>query len=177
MNLPNILTLIRFALVPVMAIFLVQRNFTLAIVIYVLASLTDIFDGYIARKFSQITDFGKILDPMADKFLQFTAIISLWALGVIPVWIPPIFFLKEVLMGLGCIKLLKKDIIIPSKWFGKLSTVLLFLAIIVSMLSENYVLLKHYKLPLFILALASLLFSFIMYLINYVTQINMLEKS
>ena len=132
MNLPNILTLIRFGLVPIMAIFLVQRNFTLAISIYVLASITDILDGYIARKYNQITEFGKILDPLADKLLQFTAIIALWALGIIPVWIPPIFFLKEVLMGLGCIKLLKKDIIVPSKWFGKLSTVLLFLAISLS---------------------------------------------
>jgi len=172
MNLPNILTLIRFGLVPVMAIFLVQRNFTVAIAIYILASITDILDGYIARKYNQITNFGKILDPMADKLLQFTAIIGLWALAIIPFWIPLIFFLKEILMGLGCIKLLKKDIIVPSKWFGKLSTVLLFLAIIISMLSVNYPILQSYKLPIFILAIVSLFFSFIMYLINYVRQIK-----
>lgn len=172
MNLPNILTLIRFALVPVMGIFLAQRNFTVAIIIYIIASITDILDGYIARKYNQITNFGKILDPLADKLLQFTAIIGLWALGIIPVWIPPIFFLKEVLMGLGCIKLLKKDIIVPSKWFGKLSTVLLFLAIITSMLSPNLPILQSYTLPLFILAIASLFFSFIMYLINYIKQIR-----
>ncbi|MBP3284309.1 MAG: CDP-diacylglycerol--glycerol-3-phosphate 3-phosphatidyltransferase [Clostridia bacterium] len=172
MNLPNILTLIRFALVPVMGIFLMQRNFTVAIIIYVLASVTDILDGYIARKYNQITNFGKILDPLADKLLQFTAIIGLWVLGIIPFWIPPIFFLKEMLMGLGCIKLLRKDIIVPSKWFGKLSTVLLFLAIIASMLSPSIPILQNYTLPLFILAIISLFFSFIMYLINYINQIK-----
>jgi len=172
MNLPNILTLIRFALIPVMAIFLAQRNFPIAVGIYILASVTDVVDGYIARKYNQITDLGKILDPLADKFLQFTAIIGLWALGIIHYAIPLIFFLKEMLMGLGCIKLLKKDIIVPSKWFGKLSTVLLFLAIIVSMLSIDFPILGNYTLPLFILAIVSVFFSFIMYLINYIKQVK-----
>ena len=168
MNLPNLLTIIRFLLVPVMSYFLVSRNFTLAIIIYILASVTDVLDGFIARKYNMITKLGKFLDPMADKLLQFSALLGLWVVGIIPFWITLIFFLKEIFMGLGAIKLLKnRDVVVPSKWFGKMSTVFFFVAIIFSMLSESLVVLKPYVLPMFILALLSLLFAFIMYLINF----------
>ena len=71
-------------------------------------------------------------------------------------------------MGIGAIKLLKnKDVVVPSKWFGKMSTVFFFVAIVFSMLSESLVVLKPYVLPMFILALLSLFFAFIMYLINF----------
>ena len=169
MNLPNLLTIIRFLLVPVMTVFLVNRNYTVAISIYILASATDVLDGYIARKYNKITKLGKILDPMADKFLQFSALVCLWVVGIIPFWITLIFFLKEVFMGLGAIKLLRnKNVVVPSKWFGKMSTVFFFVAIVFSMLSENLVMLKPYVLPMFILALLSLFFAFIMYLINFI---------
>ena len=169
MNLPNFLTLIRFLLVPVMTIFLVKQNFTIAITSYILAGITDVLDGYIARKYNLITKLGKILDPMADKLLQFSALVGLWIIEVIPFWITLIFFLKEIFMGLGAIKLLKnKDVVVPSKWFGKLSTIFFFIAIIFSMLSVNLVILKPYVLPMFILALLSLFFAFTMYLINFI---------
>ena len=168
MNLPNLLTGIRFILVPIMAYFLVTKNFTLAISLYILASVTDVLDGYIARKYNMITNLGKFLDPMADKLLQFSALLGLWIVDIIPFWITLIFFLKEIFMGLGAIKLLKnKDVVVPSKWFGKMSTVFFFIAIVLSMLSENLVVLKPWVLPLFILALLSLFFAFIMYLLNF----------
>lgn len=168
MNLPNLLTMLRFLLVPVMSYFLINQNFTLAISIYILASATDILDGFIARKYNMITKLGKFLDPMADKLLQFSALLGLWVVGIIPFWITLIFFLKEIFMGLGAIKLLKnKDVVVPSKWFGKMSTVIFFIAIVFSMISENFSMLKPYVLPMFILALLSLFFAFIMYLINF----------
>ena len=86
MNLPNFLTLVRFVLVPVMATFLLKEQFTIAICIYILASITDVLDGYIARKFNKITKLGKILDPMADKLLQFSALLGLWVVELIPFW-------------------------------------------------------------------------------------------
>lgn len=178
MNLPNLLTLVRFLLVPVMAVFLLKEKFTIAIIIYVLASITDVLDGYIARKYNLITKIGKILDPMADKLLQFSALLGLWVVGVIPFWITFIFFLKEIFMGIGAIKLLrKKDVVVPSKWFGKLSTVFFFIAIVFSMLSENLIILKPYVLPMFILALVSLLFAFIMYLLNFIKVNKTTEKN
>jgi len=168
MNLPNFLTMIRFILVPVMAFFLLTERFIAAIAVYVIASITDVLDGYIARKYNLITKLGKILDPMADKLLQFAALLGLWVIDVIPFWITLIFFLKEIFMGLGAIKLLRnKDVVVPSKWFGKLSTVFFFVAIVFSMLSENLPILKPYVLPMFILALISLFFAFVIYLINF----------
>lgn len=170
MNLPNILTIIRFIIVPFMTYFLINENFTIAILLYVLASATDVLDGFIARKFNLITDLGKFLDPLADKLLQFAALVGLWVVGLIPLWIVVIFFIKEISMGLGAIKLLKKHIIIQSKWFGKLSTIFFFMAIVASMLSSEIKLLSSYIIPLFILALMSLLFAFIMYLSNYIKE-------
>ena len=140
MNLPNFLTIIRLLLVPIMAYFLISRDFTLAILFYVLASVTDILDGYIARKYNLITDLGKILDPLADKLLQFSALMGLWIVDVIPFWITLVFFLKEIFMGLGAIKLLRRnDVVVSSKWFGKLSTILFFIAIVFSMFSEYFI--------------------------------------
>lgn len=170
MNLPNILTIIRFIIVPFMTYFLINENFTIAILLYVLASATDVLDGFIARKFNLITDLGKFLDPLADKLLQFAALVGLWVVGLIPLWIVVIFFIKEISMGLGAIKLLKKHIIIQSKWFGKLSTIFFFMAIVASMLSSKIKLLSSYIIPLFILALMSLLFAFIMYLSSYIKE-------
>ena len=170
MNLPNILTIIRFIIVPFMAYFLINENFTIAILLYVLASATDVLDGFIARKFNQITDLGKFLDPLADKLLQFSALVGLWIVNLIPLWIVIIFFIKEISMGLGAIKLLKKHVTIQSKWFGKLSTIFFFLAIIASMLSSKITILANYIIPLFILALMSLLFAFIMYLSSYIQE-------
>lgn len=169
MNLPNFLTIIRLLLVPIMTYFLISRDFTLAILFYVLASVTDILDGYIARKYNLITDFGKILDPLADKLLQFSALVGLWVVDIIPFWITLVFFLKEIFMGLGAIKLLRRNaVVVSSKWFGKLSTILFFIAIVFSMFSEHFVILKPYVLPMFILAILSLFFAFIMYLIDFI---------
>jgi cardiolipin synthase len=152
-----------------MAYFLISRDFTLAILFYVLASVTDILDGYIARKYNLITDLGKILDPLADKLLQFSALVGLWVVNIIPFWITLIFFLKEIFMGLGAIKLLRRnDVVVSSKWFGKLSTILFFIAIVFSMFSEYFMMLKPYVLPMFILAILSLFFAFIMYLIDFI---------
>ena len=96
MNLPNILTIIRFIIVPFMTYFLINENFTIAILLYVLASATDVLDGFIARRFNQITDLGKFLDPLADKLLQFSALVGLWIVKLIPLWIVVIFFIKEI---------------------------------------------------------------------------------
>ena len=98
MNLPNLLTIVRFILVPFMTYFLIQENFTIAILLYVIASITDVVDGFVARKFNLVTKLGKFLDPLADKLLQFSALVGLWIVKLIPLWIVIIFFLKVILL-------------------------------------------------------------------------------
>jgi cardiolipin synthase len=175
-NIPNLLTLIRFLLIPVMLYYLFTDNLKIALTIYVLASATDVVDGYVARKFDMITDLGKILDPLADKLLQFAALIGLWYSKIIPLWILIVFFCKEIIMGVGCFKLMLKDnVIVQAKWFGKLSTCTFFLAIIVSMLSRYFTVLAPYPVILMVIALAMAVFALIMYLRNYLKVIKKVE--
>lgn len=172
-NIPNILTVIRFLLVPVMFYYMVKGKFIIALSIYILASITDVVDGFIARKFNMITDLGKVLDPMADKFLQFAALIGLWVSKIISLWILVVFFVKEVLMGIGCFKLMLKDnVIVQAKWFGKLSTCIFFVAIIISMLSKYFVVLQPYPNILMVVALVMAIFALIKYLLNYLSIVK-----
>ena len=172
-NIPNLLTVFRLLLIPVMVHYLFTDNIKIALIIYILASATDVIDGYVARKFDMITDLGKILDPLADKLLQFSALIGLWYSKIIPLWILIVFFCKEIIMGIGCFKLMLKDnVIVQAKWFGKVSTCTFFLAIIVSMLSKYFVVLTPYPVILMIIALAMAVFALIMYLINYLKVVR-----
>ncbi len=175
-NIPNLLTVFRLLLIPVMLYYLLTDNLKIALIIYVLASTTDVVDGFVARKFDMITDLGKILDPLADKLLQFAALIGLWYSKIIPLWVLIVFFCKEILMGVGCFKLIRKDnIIVQAKWFGKVSTCTFFLAIIVSMLSRYFEVLKPYPVALMVVALMMAIFSLIMYLRNYLKVIKQVE--
>ena len=92
-----------------------------------LAFLTDIADGYIARRFNMVTRLGRILDPLADKLMTFTVIVCITVAGIIPVWAVVIFFIKEAAMGLGAVSMLGKiDDVIPANWLGKSSTFVFF---------------------------------------------------
>ncbi|MBQ7668212.1 MAG: CDP-alcohol phosphatidyltransferase family protein [Clostridia bacterium] len=173
MNIPNILTIIRLMLIPVMAAFFMTNHILLALITYVIASITDVIDGFIARKFNMITDLGKILDPVADKLLQYIALLCLCYIKVIPAWIVIVFLAKEFLLGIGCIKLIKKDIYISAKWFGKLSTCIFFLAIIVATLSKLVDSIPpNYPLILMCFALIIGMFSLVMYILNYLKEIK-----
>lgn len=130
MNIPNTLSLLRLAMVPLFAVAFFQTGPQArywAAGIYALAFLTDIADGYLARRLDQITRLGRILDPLADKLMTFTVIICIAAAGIIPVWAVVVFFLKEAAMGLGAMSLLHRvDDVIPSNWLGKVSTGVFF---------------------------------------------------
>ena len=94
-HVPNILTILRFFLIPFIVVELVQENYILAFVFLTLSGLTDVLDGYIARKFNFISDFGKLIDPLADKTTQIAVLATLTIMGIIPVWILVVVLLKE----------------------------------------------------------------------------------
>ncbi len=132
MNVPNILTFFRFCLIPVYIIaFITSETKELAAWIFILASATDVLDGYIARKFNMMTKAGQLLDPLADKLMQLTVVVSLLVAKIIPLWFVIILAVKEILMIVGGIFLYSKKTFVKSNIFGKANTVILFIAMIV----------------------------------------------
>ncbi|GKU24738.1 CDP-diacylglycerol--glycerol-3-phosphate 3-phosphatidyltransferase [Clostridium folliculivorans] len=141
MNLANKLTLIRIFLVPFFLIFIAFRDLTystfIATFIFILASLTDKLDGYIARSRNQITRFGKLMDPLADKLLVTSALISLVELHVIPSWAAVIIIAREfAVSGLRTIAA-SDGTVIAASWWGKIKTVIQIVAIILLLLKVN----------------------------------------
>lgn len=130
MNLPNVLTVIRLLLVPVFATLFAMGNYIGAVIVFVICGITDVVDGYVARRYSMITPFGKLMDPVADKVLQVTALILLTWKELIPLPVVLVVTLKELTMLLGSAFLYKRKVVVYANWYGKLATVLLFFAII-----------------------------------------------
>lgn len=141
MNLANKLTLGRIFLVPIFLIFIAAKDIPygtfIATFIFVLASITDKLDGYIARSRNQITNFGKFMDPLADKLLVSTALISLVELHVVPAWAAIIIIAREfAVSGLRTVAASEGKVIAAS-WWGKIKTVIQIIAIVVLLLQVN----------------------------------------
>lgn len=163
---PNTLTIIRFLLIPVIIFFIFSGNYILAFVFFTISGLTDIADGFIARKFNLISNFGKLMDPLADKLTQIATLASLVLTNIIPIWILLIVLLKEFIMICGASFLYGKNVVVYSKWYGKLATVLFYVAIVVSLLLKQFELTgiwENLDLGLYTLALLTTIFSLLMY--------------
>ena len=100
-HIPNILTMSRFILIPFIVYFINVENYLLAFIFLTISALTDILDGFIARKFNLITNFGKLIDPLADKATQVSILIILTLKNVIHLWILVVVFLILLLMVSG----------------------------------------------------------------------------
>ena len=135
---PNILTIIRLLLIPFILLYIFTGNYILAFIFFTLSGITDILDGYIARKFNLVSNFGKLMDPLADKLTQIATLSSLVITNIIPLWILIIVLSKEFIMIAGASFLYGKDVVVYSKWYGKLATVLFYLAIVFSLLSKQF---------------------------------------
>lgn len=124
---PNILTMCRFVMIPFFFWCYTTDKFFIAAILFFAAGLTDLLDGYIARKYNMTTDLGKIIDPLADKLMQMCAVVLLAIEFKRLIWLLVIFCLKEITMIIGGLKLIKdKKEIMPSKWYGKLNTAIIF---------------------------------------------------
>ncbi len=164
-NIPNILTIIRFLLIPTIFYSALQDNYVIAAILLVLSGITDVLDGFIARKFNCITNFGTLFDPLADKLTQISTLVVLVIQKVIPLWILLIVIAKEVIMIAGASFLYHKETIaIPSKWYGKLATVVFYIAIFVSMITKQFNLAYSFDLYLYYIALILTIFALVMYL-------------
>ncbi len=165
-HIPNTLTIIRFLLIPLIVLYIFTGNYILAFVFFTISGITDIADGFIARKFNLISNFGKLMDPLADKLTQIATLASLVFTHIIPIWILLIVLLKEFIMIVGASFLYGKDVVVYSKWYGKLATVLFYIAIVISLLLKQFEITgiwEHLDLALYYFALIATIFSLIMY--------------
>ena len=167
-NIPNILTTIRILLVPLVPLAYFNYSPYLALLIYFIAGITDILDGYIARKYNTISKFGSALDPFADKLMLITSLITLTIDKQIPIFIVIIVSLKELLLIItGIIIYLKHEqLIISSNKIGKASTLIFFIAIVETVLLD----IETINISLFMIAFVVTLISLIIYIHDYMTK-------
>ncbi len=148
MNTPNKLTVFRIILVPLMVIIslinipveigVISLTFIIMDIIFIIGSLTDKLDGYLARKNNQITNFGKFLDPIADKILVISAMLILVEADRLPAWIPIIIITRELAVsGYRLIAVQQNGEVIAASVWGKLKTVTQMIAIILAFIDIN----------------------------------------
>ncbi|MCD8104455.1 MAG: CDP-diacylglycerol--glycerol-3-phosphate 3-phosphatidyltransferase [Lachnospiraceae bacterium] len=134
MNLPNKLTMLRVCLVPVFVVLMLVDGIPYgniwAGILFILASLTDTLDGYIARKYNLITDFGKFMDPIADKLLVCSAMICLVAQGKLAAWMVIIIIGREFIISGFRLVASDKGTVIAASYWGKFKTVFQMIMII-----------------------------------------------
>jgi len=153
LNLPTILTLSRIVLIPVF-IFTVYLHPVFGAFIFSIASLTDFFDGYLARRSGDITKFGIILDPIADKFLIISALIVLVDMARLPAWIAITIIVREFLVTGLRVVALSKDIIIAAELGGKIKTTTQIIAILCLILNISIIGIDLYDIGLVLIWIA-----------------------
>ena len=169
-HVPNILTIIRFLIIPPIVLTIVYDDIIVALIFLILSGITDVLDGAIARKYNLVTDFGKLVDPLADKATQTAILITLAVKGLIPFWILAIVIVKEFAMIAGASFLYGKELVVSSKWYGKLATVLFYVAIafslIIRYINNTDILgfeLYNFSIYIYCLAIGATLLALVMY--------------
>ena len=130
LTIPNILSFFRIVLIVPFVYFFLEKNYVLAAVMLILSGLSDACDGFIARKFNQVTELGKMLDPIADKLtlIAIMVCITIFSPIVLPVMI--VLIVKDVIMIIGGSRLVKTGITPPAaKWYGKLGTFMFYVSV------------------------------------------------
>ena len=142
MNLPNKLTLLRMVLAVFFVVFLLLSDTYeylkwIALAIFIVASLTDMLDGKIARKYNLVTNFGKFMDPLADKLLVCSALIGLTDLGMVPAWMTIVIIAREFIISGFRLVAAEQGIVIAAGYWGKLKTVCQMIMICVMLVVVN----------------------------------------
>ena len=171
MNLPNKLTIFRVILIPFFVVFLLldpdnQMYRYIADAIFIVASLTDMLDGKIARKYNLVTNFGKFMDPLADKLLVCSAMICLIATGQMAAWIVIIIIAREFIISGFRLVASDNGIVIAASYWGKFKTVFQMLMIIVLILNINHPVMVMLGQILVYIALALTVISLLDYVIK-----------
>ena len=171
MNLPNKLTIFRIILIPFFVLFLLAPYFEgygnyIAVAIFIVASLTDLLDGKIARKYNMVTNFGKFMDPLADKLLVCSAMICLVDLRLIPSWVVIIIIAREFIISGFRLVASDNGIVIAASYWGKFKTTFQMIMVIVLILNIKTTLFYYIGNILIVIATALTIISLIDYIIK-----------
>ena len=170
MNLPNKLTMFRVILIPFFVFFLLVPYFPdsgkyIAAFIFIIASLTDLFDGKIARKYNLVTNFGKFMDPLADKLLVCSALICLTAMELLEAWIVIVIISRDFIISGFRLIAAEQKIVIAASYWGKFKTTFQMLMIIVLILDIHQaafqalgIILTYVSLALTVISLADYIY-------------------
>lgn len=183
-TIPNILSMIRILLVPIIVwVYFdetINNHYLIALVLVFLSAITDVLDGTIARKCNMITNLGKILDPIADKLTQFVVVFCLACDYPLMIVVATIIFAKEILMLIGAVIFYKRGNETPyARWWGKLTTVVLYTTMCLYILSSflDVVLPDWISVTAISLCIACLVFSFLNYALVFVEAKKKNEES
>ena len=171
-TIPNLLSFVRIALIPLFVWqYCFKQNYPMTALILVLSGLTDIADGFIARHFNMISDFGKALDPVADKLTQFTMLICLltrFRLMIIPI---VLIIIKELASGIQSLVVIKKTgKVMGADWHGKLNTVLLYAMMMTHILWFSIP--PLWSAVLIFICVGMMIISFIMYILRNINALK-----
>lgn len=170
MNLPNKITMLRVLLIPFFVVFMLLPGIPyapyIAAVIFVVASLTDTLDGYLARKYELVSNFGKFMDPLADKLLVCSALICLVAVGSIPAWVVIVIISREFIISGFRLVASDAGVVIAASWWGKVKTVVQMIMSVVLIIDFNNPVMNVVEQILIYLALLLTVVSLVDYLIK-----------
>ena len=169
MNLPNKLTVFRVLLIPLFVLFMqpfMPYGDVIALIIFIVASLTDLFDGKIARKYNLITNFGKLMDPLADKLLVCTAMLCLMDIDRLPAIAVIIIIAREFIISAVRLVAASENVVIAASMWGKAKTVSQMTMVIILLLHFNWPYYNYLELLSIIVATALTVISLVDYLIK-----------
>ena len=171
MNLPNKLTILRVILIPFFVFFMLAPYFEgygnyIAVAIFIIASFTDFLDGYLARRDNLVTNFGKFMDPLADKLLVCAALICLIETGQLPAWVVVIIISREFIIS--GFRLIASDngVVIAASYWGKFKTVSQMLMVIVLILNIDHIVFAVLGTALMWIAVALTVISLVDYIVK-----------
>lgn len=136
MNIANQLTILRIILIPFFIFFLLDGNMWIAAPLFIIASLTDFLDGFIARKYNLVTNFGKLMDPLADKLLVTSALVGFVELGQLSSWVVIIILSREFIVSIFRAIAATEGVVIAASWWGKSKTISQMIMVILLLINN-----------------------------------------
>ena len=163
-HVPNTLTIIRFLLIPFIVACIFNGNFIAAFIIFTISGITDIADGFIARKFNLVSNFGKLMDPLADKLLVCSALIALVDLGKLAGWIVIVIIAREFIISGFRLVASDNGVVIAASYWGKFKTTFQMIMIILLVLDLPFKYMNIINMAVVYIALALTVISLIDYI-------------